>query len=156
MNTKEAIEFMENILNNGSIKYLLPTPLGNKMPVLEIKKRIKSVIEILKKGEKYEAMWGDLKSECGTFFRDVEEGRCLGEMMAKMEYEWFPKPVKKTITIDKDLISELAKEISKCFREWIEKHLLLDLPITPEKLAILSDSIIKGIENSVKNIKEGD
>lgn len=139
MNTYEAIKFLKAY-----------------KPYVCLAGNINEIIKLLERGDKYEAMWGDLKSECGTFFRDVEEGRCLGEMMAKMEYEWFPKPVKKTITIDKDLLSELAKGISKCFREWIEKHLILDLPITPEKLDILSDSIIKGIENSVKDIKEGE
>lgn len=35
-------------------------------------------------------MWEELKSKYGTFFRDTEEGRCLGEMMSLMEYQNFP------------------------------------------------------------------
>jgi len=40
---------------------------------------------------KYKELWEDLKSEYGIFYRDTEEGRCLGEMMGLMEYHKFLK-----------------------------------------------------------------
>ena len=57
-------------------------------------------------------MWDDLKSKYGIFFRDTEEGRCLGEMMAKMEYEYFPKPSVNTIASE-TIMSSNKEQIKK-------------------------------------------
>ena len=86
MDTKKGIEFCKFIENLDTYSEENAYIVANGIPC---------VIEILQRGEKYETIYEDLKNKYGTFFRDTEEGRCLGEMMAKMEYEYSPKPAKK-------------------------------------------------------------
>ena len=85
-------------------------------------------------------MWEDLKSKYGTFYRDTEEGRCLGEMMGIMEYQNFSKSIKRTVTFNIelnniDLQTDVIMGIRKCINN------------------IEGVKIPKGIENciSIKN-----
>ena len=102
MNTKEAIKYLDDLQDEN---FELQEAYNNK--------RILEVIELLKHGEKYKAMWGELKSKYGIFFKDTEEGRCLGEMMGIFEYKHFPKPKPKLIK----LLAELDKEVKEVLKE---------------------------------------
>ncbi|MCK4320974.1 hypothetical protein KAX08_00425 [candidate division WOR-3 bacterium] len=68
MKTKEEIEFLEEAIDCAK--------RGNIIPVLqECDKRFKRVINLLQRGEKYEAMWGEFKEKYGTIasMKDFEQ-----------------------------------------------------------------------------------
>ena len=82
MNTKEAIEFIDNIPSLGLI--FDPKPL---------KKRKKQLIDLLKRGEKYEEMWEECKKDISR--ASVENWEVYTERfileMKKLEQKYFPK-----------------------------------------------------------------
>jgi len=116
MSTKECIDFLKvQKKESGSNEYLkiFNGKIDEIIERLQIGERF---VNLLERGQKFEKMWEELKSKYGTFFRDTEERRCLGEMMSLMEHEYFPKEIRKSIEVEvlasnKEVIDELAKDI---------------------------------------------
>lgn len=62
-----------------------------------------------------------------------------------------PKSFKKKITIEKDLLFDIVKQIDKCFKDYVRQHEDADLPCN---LDILSNAIVERIEKIFKNEEE--
>ena len=84
MNTKEAIE----VLNNHR-KYTKYTLIDGELD---------GIIELLKRGEKYEAMWGELSKRYGNYFYTFDvriandiEYKYVDEIMDIIKQKYFPK-----------------------------------------------------------------
>ena len=88
MKTKEAIDWLDKIWYAGG---------GNK--VKTHKKTIADIIALLKRGEKFEAMWGELEDSLEPegnpdYLGDIGDyNACL--FMKNIEQKHFPKEVKK-------------------------------------------------------------
>ena len=99
MNTKEAIDLLER-LKNPHLGWLK-----------EHNDNIDNIIALLQRGEKYEEMWKEFSLNEGDLVRVVN---CIKH---RYEQKYFPKPVKKTITIeikgDDDINLGLATVIMK-------------------------------------------
>lgn len=87
MGAKEAIKYLR----------ILDEETG-----LENEKEFRDIIELLQRGENYEAMWGRLREREGWRFymQEAIHNIFLYDIMNKFEQRYFPKPVKKTITIE--------------------------------------------------------
>ena len=94
MNTEECIKWLKDAAEVAELK---------EWRVDEIIKRLQ--------------IWEDLKSEYGTFYRDTEEGRCLGEMMAQMEYTNSISSEKLGGTVEEEKLEDLKHEINFCKKE---------------------------------------
>jgi hypothetical protein len=77
MNTKEAIEFLEDIEYKGRNK-----------DTFDLITKIQSIIDLLQQGEKYRQMWEELKKEFGE---EPIELHNLNEFMEDLEQKYFPK-----------------------------------------------------------------
>ena len=88
MNTEEAIEFLEIEYGNINPDY----PLSAKT-WKEKKKRYDEIINLLKRGEKYEEMWEECKKDISR--ASVENWEVYTERfileMKKLEQKYFPK-----------------------------------------------------------------
>lgn len=86
METKEAIEFLEEAIDCAK--------KGNLIPALqECDKEFNKVIALLKRGEKYEKMWDELVKKYGNYWNvcdDIEAGY-LCTIMNSYEQKYFPK-----------------------------------------------------------------
>ncbi len=85
MNTKEAIEFLKYDIK------LFPHKAETLPACLEIYKcveRIEEVIKCLQRGEKHEAMWGELD----TFIMEANHPYSMANEMKKLKQKYFPKP----------------------------------------------------------------
>ena len=122
MNTKEAIDILER-LKNPHLKWL--------------KKHnddIDEIIELLQRGEKYEAMWYELND---VYFHSV------GGLMKLVKQKYFPKPVKKTIAIE---IEGDSKELIEANYSIIEDY-LNNYKKNSSSASILKFNITKGGTN---------
>jgi len=86
MNTKEAIEFLARKIDNAD--------KCERVNVYFHKSKADEIIELLKRGEKFEKMWKLLKNKSG--FRKIEhvftEFQCtIEEIMESYEQKYFPK-----------------------------------------------------------------
>ena len=77
MDTKEAVEFVNEIFNDWENIYCTSAGLN-----IEANNRLKQVIELLKRGEKYEAMWRELENMYGS------------SLTWDIEQEYFPEEVR--------------------------------------------------------------
>ncbi len=95
METKGAVKFLEVL---QSLKITAQT--GNKITIN--KEILQSIIELLKRGEKHEKMWGELEKEYGRehhFYAIFNERGCTGnevivllnETMKELQQKYFPK-----------------------------------------------------------------
>jgi hypothetical protein len=77
------------------------------------------IINLIRRGEKYEAMWRKLRD---IYLPDpkVDEG-LLKRLMDSLEQKYFPKPIKKTITIEIE-----AKDEKELFRQLVKAKYLLE------------------------------
>ena len=98
MNTKGCIKFLEN----AKTAYFPPRCIEK-----EYWEKIDEVIKCLEKGEKYEQMWEEAKgypeSHRNLVLPDKYrgyQGGALKYIIETIEQKYFPKPVKKTITIE--------------------------------------------------------
>ena len=83
MNTKEAIEWINVIWHDWENIYGSSAESN-----LESGHELDEIIELLKRGEKLEKMWGDFKSEHKNMFRNIDGGmtaETLKDMMDKYE-----------------------------------------------------------------------
>lgn len=105
MNTKKAIEFLENGIRNYEEMleaFGSPEMLEEKVDIRNIIIKHKAIIALLQRGEKYEAMWGKLKkrgNELGLFMANVPinlEGN-LDEFMEEFEKKYFLKQKEEMI-----------------------------------------------------------
>ena len=82
MNTKRAIEFLLS-------------------PVIGDYAQIDKIIELLKHGEKYEAIWDELYKKYGGFSINIfGDPDLLEKTMNVVKQKYFPKLTKKKITIE--------------------------------------------------------
>jgi len=80
MNTKEAIEFMKKEINY--VTY----------PAFECHKEKRGVIEVLKLGKKYEAMWEEFDNLYGHFdIIPLGTSYHIYELMEKVKQKYFPE-----------------------------------------------------------------
>ena len=122
MNTKEAIElckFVENLDTYGEDNaYVVP----NGIPC---------VIELLQRGEKYEQMWEEYDYHYGELYLDISDSAMpinsefvsTHRLMDEIKRKYFPKLVKRTISIEieggDDIDLGLAKMImKKALTDW--------------------------------------
>ena len=97
MNTKEAIEFIENELKTYKDileSFGIPEMKKEKEDIKNAIANYKNVIELLQRGEKFEAMWNHLYCEYGeVFLNDYKNPEILlEERMENLEQKYFPKP----------------------------------------------------------------
>jgi len=80
MKTKEAIKFMQK-----EIEYVT-------YPAFKCHKEKREVIEVLKRGEKFEKMWRELENKDLTYNNDSP---VVNDEMYYIEQKYFPKEIKK-------------------------------------------------------------
>ena len=121
MNTKNPIEFIKTF---KTVVTSIDIENGEGKAIEEYNDKIDEVIELLQNGKKHEEMWGKLKkrgNELGLFMENVPinlEGN-LDEFMEEFEKKYYPKPVKKRMTVDIDkLRSELIIMNEKLLRKY--------------------------------------
>ena len=88
MNTREAIEFLTD-------HYPVETGVYSYK---EKSKRKNDIIKLLQRGEKYKAMWGELENEGKSYSYSYTATTKF--LMNNIKQKYFPKPIKKTITIE--------------------------------------------------------
>ena len=98
MNTKEAIEFIGDVLIVADIKeYDFDDSPGlvDRLQNLHIEDNLKEIIELLKQDEKYKQMWEELEEliENNTFLFTYDV--LLRNMKSKLKQKYFPKEVNK-------------------------------------------------------------
>ena len=74
-----------------------------------------AVVKPLKPTVNYEEAWKELKSKYGTFYKDTEEGRCVGEMMGMLEIKH-----KNMITIERRSNPEM---VDYCIKKSVEAQM---------------------------------
>lgn len=95
MNTKELIKFCVIELGEHPTEYY--------------DKYFNQIINLLKRGEKFEEMWEEI-TVCAYKYRDVSNNYThLVDLMEEIKQKYFPKTVKKTITIEFE--SDIEKAI---------------------------------------------
>ncbi len=91
MNTKEAIEFLKNTIYWN---------FGDEAPIGKVKYLhcVNDIIKLLQRGEKYEAMWGELSKRYGNYFYTFDvriandiEYKYVDEIMDIIKQKYFPK-----------------------------------------------------------------
>ena len=102
MNTKEAIEFIRNqkySINEFKNRYYLSAEIYRK----DCNRTFDKIIELLQRGEKFEAMWEEFSSlygfnttdinenKMGIFGSKVVEYRTIHTLMGYLEQKYFPK-----------------------------------------------------------------
>ena len=106
MEVKEAIEFANEIFNDWENIYCTSTGVN-----IEANKKLKQVIELLQRGEKYEAIVKEIKYEIDWHRpeREVHDSGSKGDdeyinetldLIDKIEQKYFPKPIKKVVTVE--------------------------------------------------------
>ena len=95
MNTKEAIEFMKSFIE---VITSIDIRNGDKKSIEIYNDKINRIIDLLKRGEKYEAMWKELKYKFEILHKDIETGEeyytgVINKIDIKeLEQKYFPKP----------------------------------------------------------------
>jgi len=109
--TKEAIEFVDCI-----VRELLIDEVRFKYEARKnVNKKVDKVIEVLKRGEKYEAIFNEVKEKCGNSYIEPIEGEVkFNDAIKIIEQKYFPKP-RKSAT------NKLFDELEKMFFNGIVK-----------------------------------
>ena len=90
MKTKEAIEvFLDNV-----VRTLLLDEVGvyNNRGRDNVNKKVNRVIDLLKRGEKFEKMWGELENKDLAYDNDSP---VVNDAMYYIKQKYFPKPKKE-------------------------------------------------------------
>jgi len=101
MNTKEAIEFTRSFKD---IVTSIDMENDDEKAIEQYNNKIDNVIELLKRGEKFEAMWEEFSKKYGNYYYayDVRGDVCrkheyIETFLNKLEQKYFPKPKEEVI-----------------------------------------------------------